>query len=502
MLGTPWELMEHNVQLVFLFTVLSGYVYVLTASTTPVGFVAGVQGLAQLLCALPAGCAADYKRRDRVLVVAGVVGLLASLLTALAFQLDEMILIYVAFGLWGAFTAFQGSAMEALFADSVPLGRRSAPFMLKHVMRNAALVLGPLTAILLLWKYGDTWTLATLRPVLLFGAFLAAVSMTILFQFNDDLAYENRQYVLAVERELSSIGRNFTAEYSDYSLPDGDSTSSDRSRGFSQQPMASISELSELLRSTRAPENSTYYFPASQNDSSGAVTADGEGDYRAPVRPASACCGVLDAAHAPSLLFASDFIVSNGTGLVATFFPLFFFKEFALSPIHVQTLFALQPLGVALLSFLTQVASRVTGRMPMIVITRALGAISLLLMAFSRNVDDQSVLFLAHGALMHCTEPLRRSLLMDFVPKSHRARWNSLEGLTAASWTGSAVLGGFIVEAHGYRVCFVVAVLVYACGLALEMALIPLTRHAVEALDSTKTRAESIQSAIVTTSPT
>lgn len=53
-----------------------------------------------------------------------------------------------------------------------------------------------------------------------------------------------------------------------------------------------------------------------------------------------------------------------------------------------------------------------------------------------------------------------------------------------ASWAGSAVLGGIIVDAYGYRLCFIAAALVYVCGIALEMMLIPLTRHAAETLET------------------
>lgn len=290
----------------------------LTASNAPVGFVKGIQGLVQLLCAFPAGYAADCTRRDRILILAGIVGVVASVLTAMAFELADMLLIYVAFGLWGAFTAFQSSAMEALFADSVPMGQRSAPFTLKYVIRNVALVLGPTSAMLLLWKYGDVWTLAALRPVLLFGAFIAAVSMVLLFQFNDDLAFENRQYVLAIERELSSIERNFTSEYSDR-----ESSASEQGASFSRMQMTSNSEFSQLLRSSRVPSvNSGYYLTAP-------LRSDDDEDVS--VRPVMACWGMLDTAHVPYLLFVSDFFVSNGTGLVTAFFPLFFLHEYALS---------------------------------------------------------------------------------------------------------------------------------------------------------------------------
>ncbi|GMF38952.1 unnamed protein product [Phytophthora fragariaefolia] len=423
-----------------------------------------------LVCAFPAGYAADSTRRDRILIVAGIVGVVASVLTAMAFELADIQLIYVAFALWGAFAAIHSSAMEALFADSVPIGQRSAPFTLKYVMRNVALVLGPTSAIFLLWKHGDAWTVAALRPVLLFGVLIAALSMVLLFHFNDDLAFENRQYVLAIERELSSIERNFTSEYSD--------RDSSASENFARMQMPSSSEFSQLLRSARVPSVYSGYYLAAPLRSD-----DGEGSS---VRPVMACWGMLDAAHVPYLLFLSDFLVSNGTGLVTAFLPLFFIEEYALSPVRVQTLFALQPLVMALLSFLVQMASSTTGRMSMVVVTRVLGTISLLLMAVSHDVADQSVLFVFHGAFMQCTEPLRRSLLMDFVPRQYRARWNSLEGLTVASWAGSAVLGGVIVDAYGYRLCFITAALVYVCGLALETMLIPLTRHATESLEIVK----------------
>ncbi|KAK1948439.1 hypothetical protein P3T76_000728 [Phytophthora citrophthora] len=363
--------------------------------------------------------------------------------------------------------------MEALFADSVPMGQRSVPFTLKYAMRNFTLTLGPLCTILLLWKHGDTWTLAGLKPVLVFGSFVAAVSMLLLFQFNDDLAFENRQYVHAIERELSSIERNFTP----YLYSDRESSSSEREGHF--YPRIQISEFSQLIQSSRG--NSGYYLAAP-------LWSD-DGDD-SPVRPVMACWGTFGIAHVPQLLFVSDFLISSGTGLVITLLPLFF-KKHEFSPVRVQTLFALQPLAMALISLVVQIISSHTGRMPVVVLTRALGTISLLLLAISRDQTDQSVLFVAHGALMQCTEPLRRSLLMDFVPKAHRARWNSLEGLTVASWAGSAALGGIVVDVYGYRLCFVAATLMYICGLVLETMLITLTNHAAETQEGVK-HSESI----------
>ena len=43
-----------------------------------------------------------------------------------------------------------------------------------------------------------------------------------------------------------------------------------------------------------------------------------------------------------------------------------------------------------------------------------------------------------------------RSLLMDYVPKEARGRWNSLDSVLAFGWCGSAVAGGFLLDAFGF----------------------------------------------------
>ncbi|KAJ0403881.1 hypothetical protein ATCC90586_002597 [Pythium insidiosum] len=221
--------MEPNIKHILLFSVafsaansllaqhaLSGYITIVTGSTQALATVRGIQSLAQLLCAIPAGIAADTFRRDRVLLVAAWLGVLAAMGSAAAFEIASLTWIYVAFGMWGAFVALQGTAMEALFADSVPAKRRSGLFTLKFVLASCFSSLGPITVSLLLDKFGSDWSLAEVRPVLVAGAVVALVAMGALFQLNDDDAVENRQRRLLVERQLQSIERNFDAELSDY----------------------------------------------------------------------------------------------------------------------------------------------------------------------------------------------------------------------------------------------------------------------------------------------
>lgn len=106
---------------------MAGYVFVLTASNKPVGIVKGIQGISQLVFSLPGGYFADRTRRDTILKLSGAIGIVGAVITFLSVEMTSVTGLYVAFGLWGLFAAFQSPAMEALFADSIPPGKRSFP---------------------------------------------------------------------------------------------------------------------------------------------------------------------------------------------------------------------------------------------------------------------------------------------------------------------------------------------------------------------------------------
>ncbi|RHY32236.1 hypothetical protein DYB32_002743 [Aphanomyces invadans] len=142
--------------------------------------------------------------------------------------------------------------------------------------------------------------------------------------------------------------------------------------------------------------------------------------------------------HVPYLLFASDFIICNGAGLTINFFPVFFQRDYAMTPSEVNVLWVAQPLLVVVLS-LTNLPGR--------------------------------------SGFMRCSEPLRSSLLMDYVPQHLRGRWNALEGLTQFTYSGSAMVGGYLIERHGYRYCFLITAAIYGVGLLAELLLVPIIRN-------------------------
>ena len=124
---------------VWSYTILSGYLYALTASNAAVGVAEGAQGLAQLVMALVAGVllVRDW-RRDRVLKIGSTVGLVAAAGLLLALSMDaswgvwssssnasSVTVMTVALSLFGSYQGLWNTGLETIYADSIPTGKRA-----------------------------------------------------------------------------------------------------------------------------------------------------------------------------------------------------------------------------------------------------------------------------------------------------------------------------------------------------------------------------------------
>ena len=49
-------------------------------------------------------------------------------------------------------------------------------------------------------------------------------------------------------------------------------------------------------------------------------------------------------------------------------------------------------------------------------------------------------IFVLRTALINCAQPLRKTMLNDFVPKDQRGRWNSLDSFRRMGWSGRYVV--------------------------------------------------------------
>jgi len=127
-----------------------------------------------------------------------------------------------------------------------------------------------------------------------------------------------------------------------------------------------------------------------------------------------------------------------------------------MTPITVNAVSALGPLGAAALAIVVQKISKRTGRVQITWLTKVLGALFLAGIAFSDNNALIIALYLGRVCFMNCSTGLTKSVLNDYVPKSERARWNSFEAVNMFGWSGSAAVGGFIIERYGYSIMFVI----------------------------------------------
>lgn len=83
-----------------------------------------------------------------------------------------------------------------------------------------------------------------------------------------------------------------------------------------------------------------------------------------------------------------------------------------------------------------------------------------------------SIFFVCSGSLQNAAYPIDRSILIDFTPSKHRGKWNSIASLTNMTWSGSAVLGGYLVDRHDYTFTFLITAGIYAVGVLCYMPLL------------------------------
>jgi MFS family permease len=98
-------------------------------------FFTAVMGLSQLLVSFPVGFLADRYRRDTMLKLASVVGVVAATVTFLSLHLESFSLLVVALAVWGVTWGIANhTALSALFADSIPNGERSHYFTQRSIL--------------------------------------------------------------------------------------------------------------------------------------------------------------------------------------------------------------------------------------------------------------------------------------------------------------------------------------------------------------------------------
>lgn len=393
---------------------LPTYVLVLTGSNVDVGLTSGVQGICRLLAAFPAGYLADKCRRDRILRVSGVLGIAGT-----ALLMSVLLEIH-----YRQETKLGYKALcLAVGVMGVFMGMNNPPM---ESLFADSIPLGNRTKLYTIKQSVYVFSSAV-GPALSLGMYLVLG--------NNWSLWPALTLVLCLSGAMMLAPAILCFLFND-----------DLALG---EESGSISESASML-SVHGQEQQ-------------------EGVTRFGCLPESMLV--------PALVCGGDFIVSFASGMTVRFFPVFFSHELKLSPIMVNLVYVLNPIGMGLgTMFANKLASR-TSRPLATILLKASGISLLVIMCFASHVPLIIALFVVRTSLMNSNQALSRSIIMDFVPKKHRGKWNTIESVNVFSWAGSAVLGGFLVDSIGYRHTFLATAFMQFISLAPWFLLLGLVPH-------------------------
>eukprot|EP00994_Dinema_validum_P008063 NODE_706_length_1406_cov_95.630803_g521_i0.p1 GENE.NODE_706_length_1406_cov_95.630803_g521_i0~~NODE_706_length_1406_cov_95.630803_g521_i0.p1 ORF type:complete len:448 (+),score=118.81 NODE_706_length_1406_cov_95.630803_g521_i0:61-1344(+) len=212
--------------------------------------------------------------------------------------------------------------------------------------------------------------------------------------------------------------------------------------------------------------------------------------------PEAGTCACVTPAWVPLVLSLSDIVVGFGAGMTIKFFPLFFQIEVNLSPMTTNAIYVACPICIAALAFLAQRLSQFLGRIPVTILFTLLGVLCLFLMAYLKSFWSSAhiivPLYLFRTASINAPSALLRSVMMDFVPKANRGKWNAVASVASFGWCGSAAVGGVLVDAHGYGITFLITACVQCAGALLLLPLIGIVPLEKQPLKTTDQAEESM----------
>lgn len=337
--------------------------------------------------------------------------------------------------------------------------------------------IGPLvSASLFFFMHSFSWSERDCQNVVLAGTALMIPALILMCFFNDDKALSHRSEaltepllrgpIISTDR-LGSPDMNTTVPKAD---EDGEISShqhgSDQESGT--QPIVG-SHHADGLRGTQSPSESLPPLVREHNTVDAPDAMHERDSLVLPTRTErwiGSCHWLASPSIAvPALLTLSDFIGALASGMTLRFFSLFFMQRVKFDPIHVSLVSAASPFGISLASVVAQKSGKRIGRVQVSLITRMIDIVLLILLAKIPTLTDTEkrvlvAIHLSRMAFANCTRPLLRSVLNEFVAKRHRGKVNAIDSVRTFSWSGSAALGGFLIEKYGFEGTFMITAMV------------------------------------------
>ncbi|RNF22246.1 uncharacterized protein Tco025E_03178 [Trypanosoma conorhini] len=461
---------------------------------TTVGWLSATSGAAQMAGALIAGFAVGLPRQTLIRLGA-FSGMVAAALSLFGVSMLQVHVFFFSAMLWGLYSGMVSTGTEALFADSIETGRRDFAYNLKWVNQTLCDCVGSAASLVMLLRLGNEWDVSSLQMLMYTGVSLHPVAQLALFTLKDKYALEEyvgghaSQHVVASDApEAPGPGKEATTP----SQTSSDPLTSSEGVSSTEHPLlaapdtqnpaeAATLELGECAKlyeagvaqreavlarlALRSARKERAYLAAQEARNPAA---------RAVAAAWHHATAAFEWSAVPYLVCLFDFLVAVGSGMTMRYIPLFFVNDYHVSPVVLMSVYIAISVTTAAISTLVRyLGAHYVSRVAAVFSVRLVGTTLLLLMGLTHlNLYILLPIFVLRNALMNSTRGVTRSVIMDCVSKSSRAKWSAFESFSSLTWAGSAVIGGYIAEAKGYQYTFVVtAVFHYVALLGLAPAL-------------------------------
>ncbi|KPI87073.1 hypothetical protein ABL78_3835 [Leptomonas seymouri] len=162
----------------------------------------------------------------------------------------------------------------------------------------------------------------------------------------------------------------------------------------------------------------------------------------------------------PLVVVLCDMVLVIGSGMTTQYFSLFMMKVYHVSPAAIAALNLCIAIVIAFMAIMSGMIGKRYGRVRAMIPPKMIGALLLLYMACCQRTKYgprswMCVVYVFRNAFMNCSAGLSRALIMDLVPKERHSRWNALESVQSAGWSGTAILGGIMADRLGYGAAFI-----------------------------------------------
>ena len=429
---------------------LSLYLFAVFGDMRMVGWAEGTQGAIRILAAFSIGKAVDTLPRRPLLYFASCFGLgfhVVCFVVVICPQLVPVSRFAAWLCLLALFAFYQcllQTLADVMFADSVVSGARIVSYTRRGAVDKAAQICGPLLQIVFFsmnvaprgaggessantsapraasstdsWDIG--WSERTLVPLIATGVAIGGASSLLLLSLDQRSTLGHASDALHVEA-----------------------------------PQRDVEIAPEPAPSAEGDKHHQGEAAAAAGPSaSGAVALPPEPS--APEEPAPTAA--TGARLRWSILIFDLARVCSG-GLVVKFVGLFFVDAYGATPLGIATMLAC----VFATSLLAVYATgRVMHRWECL--RRGPVCFGLLvvvdtcnfLTAFAPSLPAAAVSWALREGALHSMLELKKSLMMDYTPKSSRGVWNAVQGLQQGVWSGTATVGGYIVHSLGFRADF------------------------------------------------